>query len=180
MKKLVLLSLCVCFSMLQLVAQESTFHKGDKVLNVGIGLGSTLYSGSLYKSGLPPLSGSLEYGVKDEVLEKVAFGVGPYLAFSSYKWSNYYRYTNVIVGARGQLHYPLVDKLDTYAGLLLGYNIVSVKDLDPYTGSFSGSASGVAWSLFVGGRYYFKDTFGVMAELGYGIAYFTIGIALKF
>ncbi len=180
MKKIVLLSLCICFSVAQIFGQELTFKKGDRVLNIGIGLGSTLYSGSLYKSGLPPISGSLEFGVKDEVFEKGSIGVGPYLGFSSFKWSNYYKYTNVIVGARGLLHYPLVDKLDTYAGLLLGYNIVSVKDLDPYLGDFSGSSSGVAWSLFVGGRYYFKDTFGVMAELGYGIAYLTLGISLKF
>ena len=28
-----------------------------------------------------------------------------------------------IIGVRGSFHYPLVDKLDTYTGLALGYDI---------------------------------------------------------
>jgi hypothetical protein len=180
MKKFLLLLVIVCFSAAQLAGQDATFEKGDKVLNLGVGIGSTLYSGTLYKSGLPPISASLEFGVNDEVIDKVVIGVGPYIGYSSYKWSNYYKYTNMVLGARGLLHYPLANKLDTYAGLLLGYNIVTVKDLDPYIGDFSGSSSGIAWSLFIGGRYYFSDAFAVMAELGYGITYLNLGVALKF
>ncbi len=49
----------IYFAVLQLIAQEPTFVKGDKVLNLGIGLGSTLYSGTYYHSrflrSLPPL-----------------------------------------------------------------------------------------------------------------------------
>jgi len=29
------------------------------------------------------------------------------------------------LGAKGNFHYPLVEKLDTYTGILLGYNVVS-------------------------------------------------------
>ena len=52
-----------------LFAQEPTFQKGDKVLNLGLGLGSTLYSGTGYTSSVPPVSASFEIGVKDDVLE---------------------------------------------------------------------------------------------------------------
>ena len=184
MKKLMILFVAVMFSLTQLVAQESTFSKGDKVLNIGIGLGSTLYTGSYYKGQVPPLSVSYEVGVVDEVLEKGSIGVGGYLGYSSYKYQYLdwgWKYSNIIIGARGSFHYPLVDKLDTYTGLLLGYNISSSKEFGSINPAFdySSSAGGLQTAWFLGGRYYFKETFAVMAELGYGISYLTLGISLK-
>jgi hypothetical protein len=35
-------------------------------------------------------------------------------------------------------------------------------------------------SFFVGGRYYFSEFFAAMLELGYGVSYLNIGVALKF
>ncbi len=67
MKKLLLVLFVAVFSLTQLLAQESTFKQGDKVLNLGIGFGSTFYSGYSYKAGIPPLSASLEVGVKDGI-----------------------------------------------------------------------------------------------------------------
>ncbi|MFH1319811.1 MAG: hypothetical protein ABII90_04050 [Bacteroidota bacterium] len=74
------------------------------------------------------------------------------------------------MGVRGNFHYPLVEKLDTYTGLLLGYNIVTSKWIGTGAEDFNASSSHVAWSWFVGARYYFSETFAAMAELGYGIA----------
>ncbi|MFH1319810.1 MAG: hypothetical protein ABII90_04045 [Bacteroidota bacterium] len=50
MKKISALLVIVFFALAQLTAQEPTFVKGDKVLNLGLGLGSTLYTGTYYKS----------------------------------------------------------------------------------------------------------------------------------
>lgn len=185
MKKIVMIFALACFALTQLVAQESTFKKGDKVLNLGLGIGSTLYSGSYYKTKLPPVSASLEFGVVDNVLEKGSVGVGPYVGFTSAKWEYnadwYWTYTNLIIGARGNFHYPLVNKLDTYTGLLLGYDIVSSKEHGTAYGyDYNASGSSLAWSWFIGARYYFKENFAVMGELGYGIAYLNLGVALKF
>jgi hypothetical protein len=188
MKKLLLFLFVAVFSLTQLLAQESTFKQGDKVLNLGIGFGSTFYSGTGYKAGIPPISASLEFGVKDGVLDKGSIGIGGYLGYSSHKWeysnTGYgWKYTNIILGVRGVFHYPLVDKLDTYTGLLLGYNISSSKEYGNagvYGNLYSASAGGVAYSWFIGGRYYFTDKFAGMLELGYGITYLNLGIALKF
>jgi hypothetical protein len=185
MKKFLLLVVIAFFAMTHLFAQEPTFVKGDKALNLGIGLGSTLYSGTYYKSQVPPVSASLEFGVVDNVIEKGVIGVGPYLGYSSYKYEYQdwgWKYSNIIIGVRGNFHYPLLEKLDTYTGLLLGYNVASSKEFGNVVPGwdYSYSAGGVAWSWFVGGRYYFKDTFAAMLELGYGIAYLNLGIALKF
>jgi hypothetical protein len=176
MKKNLLLLVAVSFSLTQLFAQESTFNKGDKVINLGIGFGSTYY-GSIYGSHSPALSGSFEVGIKDNILEKGSIGIGGYAGYSSAKYASYWKTTNFLIGARGSFHYPLVEKLDTYTGLLLGYNIFSTKYYSTY--NVGGSASSIAFAWFAGARYYFNDKFAGMAEIGYGIAYLTIGVSLK-
>jgi len=175
------------FAVLGSMAQESLFNKGDKVLNLGIGLGSTLYTGPYYTTQIPPVSASLEVGVIDNLFEVqgLNLGVGGYLGFttSKYEYSFFgsirgWEYTSVIVGARGNVHYPLVDKFDTYAGLLLGYNIVTSKSFGT-GGTESDVSSGLASSGFIGGRYYFSEKFSAMLELGYGIAYLNLGVGIK-
>jgi hypothetical protein len=185
MKKLILLAVAVVFSLTQMLAQESTFSKGDKVLNLGIGFGSGFYSGTYYKTSVPPISASFEVGVKDGVIDKGSIGVGGYFAYASHKWEYSgwgWKYTDLIIGARGTFHYPLVNKLDTYTGLVLGYHVASSKEFgNSIPGyDYSASAGGMIYSWFVGGRYYFSEKFGAMAELGVGIVYLNLGVALKF
>ena len=162
-----------------LAAQESTFAKGDKVLNLGIGFGSSYYS-SFYTSHMPAISASFEVGVIDGILDKGSIGVGGYIGYSSAKYSNYWKTSNFLIGARGSFHYPLANKLDTYTGLQLGYNIFSTKYYDTYSGAFNASSSGLAYAWFAGARYYFSDKFAGMIEVGYGIAYLNLGVAIKF
>lgn len=171
------------FSLPFLTAQESTFNLGDNVVNLGIGLGGSSYIGTYYKTTFPPLSISFERGIKDQILEKGVIGVGGLLAYSAHKWESGgwgWKYTNLIIGARGSFHYPLVDKLDTYAGLVIGYNIVSIKEFGYTTGIEPGSNAGLIASGFIGARYYFSEKLAAMAELGYGISVLNIGIAFKF
>ncbi len=160
-------------------------EKGDKVLNLGIGLGSTLYTGSYYKNTMPPVSVSLEVVVKDDLFDnKGAIGIGGYAGFAGTKYDYMgwgYKYSNIIIGPRGYLHYNFLDKLDTYTGLLIGYNIVKATEFGTATGwSYDASSSRPIWAWFAGGRYFFNDNFAGMVELGYGIAYLNVGVALKF
>jgi hypothetical protein len=169
-------------------AQEPAIEVGDQFVNFGLGLGSVTFSGSGYSTVIPPLSVSYEKIIVDEVLEKGFIGVGAYLGFSSYKWSYAFmgadwgwNYTTILPGARGSFHYPIIDNLDTYTGLMIGYQIVSARE----TGStqlginYSATTSGIAWSWYAGGRYFISENFAIMAELGYGITYLNIGVALK-
>jgi hypothetical protein len=183
MKKFSILLFLSLYSLIQLAAQESMFKNRDKVLNIGIGIGSTLYTGSNYKVGIPALSTAIEFGVKDGILDKGSIGLGAYLDYSSHKldfigWG--WNYANIVLGARGVFHYPLVNKLDTYTGILLGYNIANNKEYGSVVSVNNYSvSSGVVGAWFVGARYYFSDKFAVMGELGYGITYLNLGIALK-
>lgn len=185
MKKIVLILLVTVFSLSQLLAQESTFKQGDKVLNLAIGFGGTLYTGTYYKTTVPPLSASLEFGVKDGVLDKGSIGVGGYVAYAAHKWDYSgwgWKYSNFILGVRGVFHYPLVAKLDTYTGLIIGYNIASSSEFgSPVLGyNYTASSGGVIYSWVLGGRYYFSDKFAGMLEVGFGITYLNLGVALKF
>jgi hypothetical protein len=184
MKKLILLLIVVSFSITQLKAQEPTFSKGDKVLNLGFGLGSTLYSGFYYKSMIPPLSASVDVGIVDNILEKGVIGIGGYVGYSSYKldYSSYgWKYSNLILGGRGTFHYPLVDKLDTYGGLLIGFNVSSAKEFGTVLPSnYHSGSGGLVYSAFIGAKYYLQDNLALFGEFGYGISYLTLGVALKF
>jgi hypothetical protein len=140
--------------------------------------------GGQYGPDYPPVSASFEMGIKDGVLDEGSIGVGGYVGFSRYKWEYLgwgWNYTNFILGARGVFHYPFMDKLDTYAGLMLGFRVVSSKEFGDavFRYNYSSSSSGLVTSAFVGGRYYFSDNLAAMLELGYGISYINLGIALK-
>lgn len=167
------------------LANGQVVKKGDKVLNLGVGFGSALYSGSYYSSTVPPISGSLEVVIDDQLFDgKGAWGLGGYLGYaaSKYKYTGYdygWKYSNIIIGPRGYLHYNLVEKLDTYVGAMLGYNVVSSKWYGGGSSVGSASGSGIIFSGFVGARYFFNDNVAGMVELGSGIAYLNLGVALK-
>ena len=182
-KVLVVLMFCVAFSVG--VNAQNVFSKGDNNLNLGVGIGSVLGGTSGYSTTTPPLSVSYERGIVDHLFDdKSTLGIGAYLGYVANKYDfggGYgWKYSHTIVGARGALHYQLVDKLDTYGGLMLGYNIVTSSWYGSQQNVGSASGSALGWSLFLGGRYYFTDNIGAFAELGYGIAYLQLGVSFKF
>jgi hypothetical protein len=173
------------FAFTQLNAQMYT--KGQQDLHFGVGLGSTFY-GSGYKSVLPPINVSYEKGITENI------GVGGYLGYASSRYNyngfgdyNYHwTYNYIILGVRGAYHYDLFKnpKLDTYGGIMLGYNIARAKfhSNDPYVNESNYTASsggGITYSGFLGARYQFKPKLGAYAELGYGVAILNLGLRLK-
>jgi hypothetical protein len=189
MKKLFLISLFAASLGLLSYSnlQAQTFKKGDGVFNATIGFGNARYlTGTT--SSVPPLAASYEVGVLDNVLEVGSIGIGGYVGYTSAKWdygyTGYtwgYKSSDIIIGARGIFHYPFMDKLDTYAGLMLAYDINSWKETGTAQTGYATKSSygGLIVPGFVGARYYFSEKFAGLAELGWGIAYFNIGIALK-
>jgi len=170
-----------------LSAQASLFNRGDKLLGLGVGLGSTLYaSGTGYSTAVPPISISYEQAVADRIFKKGVLGVGGYVGYSLFK-SRFnidqvtfgWNYHNFIVGAGGVIHYPFVKNLDTFIGAMIGYNIASASEYgDPgiYTPVSTG---GLVLSGYVGARYYFNEYLAGFAQLGYGVAYLTLGVSTR-
>ncbi|WP_395053412.1 hypothetical protein [Flavobacterium sp.] len=165
MKKLIITA-CFLAAFTNLNAQS--FTEGTKVAQVGIGLGSDFGT---------PIGASFEYGISE------TFGVGAYIGYASKTYpvfTDSYKVTSTLFGARGNYHFYTEDKIDVYGGAILGYNSASAKWEGNNNSPILATYGGVVYGGVVGGRYYFTESIGAFAEAGYGIGYLTVGIVAKF
>ena len=170
MKKLI--SSLFIVALLAFTSQNVTaqsYQQGDKLLNLGIGLGT-------YGGGGLGFGGSFEYGIHE------AISVG---AIAGYSGRNYLgsRWSVLTIGARGSYHFNELlnldnDQIDLYAGLGLGYRNFSW-DYSGFGDSYN-YGSGVVFIGHLGGKYYLKPNLGLFAELGSGFGTLQAGIAFKF
>lgn len=188
MNRSFLIAACLSILGVQALAQQS-FNKGDNVLNLTVGFGNALYHGSGFTNNFPPLGLSYERGIKDDLIDENGhLGIGGYIGYVGAKYRyNYmgeqwgYNYSSILIGPRASFHYQFVPKLDTYAGLTLAYNVVSAKNVGTLLegSNFSAKSSGIVLAGHIGGRYYFSENLGALAELGFGVANINLGLALK-
>ena len=178
MLKKVFLAVLALVGSASIANAQEIFSKGTSAINAGVGLGS-------YYSGLtiPPLSVSLDYGVADNLINgnNGSISVGGFAGYtaSSHTYGTYKSsFSYIALGGRGAFHYQFAPKLDTYAGLMVSYDIASVSSNLDYTGA-SVATSGIHWSLFLGGRYFFTEKIGAFAELGYGFYNLNLGVTFK-
>ena len=74
-------------------------------------------------------------------------------------------------------HYQFAPKLDTYAGLILGYHIASFSsNINGYSGI---SGSGIDLGVLLGARYFFTDRVGMFTELGYTLPFWNLGVTFR-
>lgn len=179
MRKFALIIAAVaCFSMGSYA--QGMFQKGTQLFKLGVGVNG---DGT-------PVEVSYEKGVKEDFLgvEGLVLGLGGNLGYYGYKndfanlaGSYTWKYTNIIVAGRALAHYPIIDKLDTYTGVLLGYNVASSKYEGPNAGSIpSPSVGGVVFGGIAGARYEFSQSLGAYIEAGFGISNLNVGLAYKF
>ena len=187
MKKALPILILFLFALPGLHGQKSMIELGDKVISLGLGIGNTLYIGGAgYSTMVPPLSLSFEQAVVDDIFDKGVLGVVGSFGYTAYKyrynvdnqdWG--WNYHNVILGAGGLLHYPLIDRLDTYLGALLGYNFSTIAEYGDTGDNIADSAGGFVIAGFIGARYFFTEQFAAFAQLGYGVAYLTLGVSIR-
>jgi hypothetical protein len=182
MKKVILISLACA---LCLAGMSQTFQKGDKVGQIGIGVGSPFFANGS-KMGIPPIHIAGEFGYSDKI------GIGGLIGYTSSKieetlgfgFGDYsWKYSYLIIGARGSYHFYQTDKIDAYGGVMLGANIASVnfESDDPTLEQFvtEPKAGGVAYGFYGGARYYINEKTALFAEIGYNIAWLSAGLAIK-
>jgi hypothetical protein len=173
--KSIFLVLIVLLISASLFAQP--FNKGDKIGQVGIGFG---HAGAYGSMGFPPIFAGFQYGLEDKI------SVGGLVGFSTSsddfgygKWT----YTYIFIGARGEYHFlEHSDNIDAYAGITLGYDIVSssVTWKEEHVGyNWSASGSYALWGFHIGAKYYFNPKIAAFAEVGYGVSYISAGVAFK-
>ena len=176
----------VLLAMTSMQVNSQSFAVGNKDVNLGIGFG-THYG--LGKTVIPPISISLDYGFKDDIGPGV-LGIGGYFGFASSKYNyTYYfassdygwKYTEVMAGARGTYHMEFIDKLDTYAGLILGIRFRREKLYGDWGNYTADSDAGLYFDpgFFVGGKYFLSDNLAIFGELGYSLAYLTVGVTFR-
>ena len=154
MKKIIL----VLFIMVAVNSMKGqTFDKGTSVLQLGAGFGGNFGT---------PFGLGYETGISDKI------GIGGFVGYSSKSFIGV-KVTNILLAAKGNYHFYQTDKLDTYAGAMIGYAIANV------SGGGTFADDGVNFGGQIGARYYFTDSIGAFAELGYGIANLNVGIAFK-
>lgn len=181
---------CVLFAALFCVvtANAQFFEKGTNVVSVGIGLGSSL-GNFTYGSQSPAFSAQYERGIWP--IEDIGvISLGGYVGRKTYKYSSSdmygkyeWKWNYTIVGVRSAFHYNKIDneKLDVYGGVMLSYNHVNFKSNYSSGYTYNGNYnSTVGLMPYLGGRYLFTNNLGAFAEVGYGIAYLNLGLALKF
>lgn len=76
----------------------------------------------------------------------------------------------ITLGARAGIHVPVIQRLDTYIGGMLAYNVATAE---------GESAGGPGWGLFAGGRYPINEKIGVWGEFGYGWTLLNGGVTFR-
>lgn len=154
------------------------FHKGSKVLNLGIGLSVYNYANSSF---FPALSASVDVGFK-EGLGPGTLGLGGMVGYwqSTYNYGSGYKHAwrDIMVAARGTYHFDALntEKYDVYIGALAG--LISHNYRDDLV-DINSTNIDPAFGFFGGGRYHFSKGFGVFGEAGYGMTWLTVGASLK-
>ena len=187
MKKFTLIcSISVIFILISEFANAQYFEQGNKFVQAGIGFGSPFYV-ARSNSTLPPVHASFEMAITE------AIGVGGLIGYTASKYdesffgtSYSWKYSYLIIGARGAYHFHQfipVENLDVYGGVMLGYNIANIEYTGPnnsiYENNYNND-SHIVLAAFAGARYGFSDQFYVMGEIGYSIAWLSVGAGLKF
>ncbi len=183
-------------ALLQTNAQAQAFKKGDKLVNIGLGLGAYTVKEGLFSvytahSGVG-IGASAEYGITDDI------SAGPLVGFSKYSRA---ASQNAVGGGMNFLHFGgrasyhlgnilkiKDEKIDLYAGAGIGLRFFTLS-IDGITGADLAEIKaeykkGIGIStlfipIHVGGRYYFNNNMAAFAELGTGFSVFQGGISFK-
>jgi hypothetical protein len=158
--------------------------EGGKIfVNAGIGYGVLPY-----KLSLPPISGSVEYALRN-----IPLSLGGYFGIAQYKEElgiAEYGGTMMGFGAKASWHFNVMQKLDPYVSLNLGWMVytqtVSTAEQDVGAVTIPGTESEADLSAFyyafnLGARYFFTNNIGAYLEVGYSaISVVSVGLTLKF
>jgi hypothetical protein len=158
---------------------EPVYHQGEGVLSAGLALGGI--NGSAGSMSVPPIFAGFDYGFAPDI--SVGALAAYYRATANSGFGADWSYSYTTVAVRGDYHFGKfvpVEKLDLYAGLLLGYAIVSVSYPASTFGAGAGGSSNIlVWGANLGARYFFTKTLAAEVDLGVGLGNLSLGLAYK-
>ncbi len=176
MKRLLLVAFAVVLTS-SLMFGQIAYKMGENNASGFVGLGGL--AGLYGTSTLPAIGGSYEVGYNENISIGGLAGISG--SEQDLGFFGKFKYTYIIIGGRGLYHYDLMhnEKIDTYGGVMLGYNIVSSSYDGNYGSLYTASGSYLAYGGFIGGRYYFSPNLSAQAELGYGLGLLSVGLSYK-
>lgn len=177
--KTTIITFCTAIFLLFATTLQAQHAEGDLNINVGFGLVPVFGTGGF---DFPPVNVSGEYGITDEI------SAGAFLSYAQSsedfifittdgKW----KYTYVIIGARGSYHFhelieDLPENIDLYAGVMGGFYTSSVKWSGTGVVDSRSNSTSILVNVHAGGRYRFTENIGVYLEVGYGFAVINAGL----
>lgn len=197
MKKAVLatLTLFAAYWLQTPVYAQRAYEPTDKILNVGISLGTYGYGYLGTRSGgFLPITASLEKGLPDNsgkgITDKIS--VGGYVGYASWNYNYAYKfsYKYISFGAKGSFHATELlnesldlginaDKLDLYGSLLVGMELRRFSS--EWTNASYGNTAHFRIGPVLGARYLFTPKVGAFFEGGRGaLGYGTFGVTARF
>ncbi|MDR0940714.1 MAG: hypothetical protein LBM68_00650 [Bacteroidales bacterium] len=171
MKKLC--TICVALVISLSVAHAQEFGKGTKTLKLGAGLNHW---------GLPTGLVEFEVGIVDKLgVDGLNLGVGGVAGFNM-RHHGAWNESNFVISTQGFAHYMPVDRLDCYAGFIIGARIYNNKYSQNDDLFDSNSGVKPIFSPTIGARYQFSSGFGAYGNFSLdGNMYFTcVGVAFEF
>ena len=188
MKKLFTLMLVMMAFCFNQKLQAQVFTEGSNVINAGIGFGG-IYSYGYTASFSPAINLSFEHGFKQIGPGIVGIGlkyghIGAKYHETSGSYNYDWKWSNNVPAIRVTYHPDFLagDDWEVYGAADIGLWMwkETYSDNDPtWDYNYNNSASTPVVYFQVGGRYYFTNSIGVFAELGYDVTYFKGGLAIN-
>jgi hypothetical protein len=109
-------------------------------------------------------------------------GIFRYWSYSDSYFSGSWSYTDILIGAQGNYHFKSSGKFDLWTGLVLAYDIGSVKWDGPSGNNWTEPSYGGLWlGAHAGARYFFSPSLALTGRIGFGtLSYGAIDIGLDF
>lgn len=172
MKKIFITLLAVTALSVSFVsAQNARRAVGDKSLDLGVGFHTAAVGYSLV---VPPVDAAFEYTVLDWGTAGT-LSAGGLVSFGVDKYSNV-SFTSVFVGPLACYRFPIMENLDLFGKVALGYCSINASET-VYREVLK--SSGFAWAGYVGATYYFSEKLGVGFQLGTGLATAELHLTIK-
>jgi hypothetical protein len=141
-----------------------TFEQGSNLVGVNVGV-------KLANDNRTAVSVFYEHGISKLFVDQCALGGGIFGGYYSDKLREE-KLKVYIAGVRLNVHYQLIEGLDTYVGIAPNFNI--------QTNNIAKDKAEFDCNFHIGGRYYLNNWLGLFAEMSTGFNNFSGGISVKF
>jgi len=187
-----------------MIIYSSMFAQQNKnQLAFSIGAASSLAGSILSLDGdennniTPAINANVDLGLNTKFslglsycLQSFDFPINYYMRASSSSYKSNVSLQRQNIGVRFIFHFLEKKDFDFFGGLRMGYMFHKFSETAPagYNGNFSysgfnligGKKNKFTQQIFLGGKYYWNETFGVMGELAIGFPYaFNFGLGMR-